>query len=101
MMSRLIDADILKKSIIESRNRCYVWISDCDEAIKPRVEQAMFTFNECIMRINEQPTIEPEIIRCEDCGHSEGSLHNLRCGRFYGMGGYHEFCSRAERKEGE
>lgn len=42
-----------------------------------------------------------KVIYCEDCGYSYGSLHNCRCGLFYGMGGYHEFCSRAERKEGE
>ena len=55
---RLIDADALKASLIESRDRCIEWISDCDESMKPRAEQALYTFNECIMRINDQLTVE-------------------------------------------
>ena len=57
-MSRLIDADALKASLIESRDRCTEWIADCDETMKPRAEQALYTFNECIMRINSMPTVE-------------------------------------------
>ena len=57
-MSRLIDADVLKESLKESRDRCTEWIADCDETMKPRAEQALYTFNECIMRINSMPTVE-------------------------------------------
>lgn len=61
---KLINADALKQSLIESRDRCREWVADCDEAIKPRAEQAVFTFNECITRTNEQPGLQ--WIPCEE-----------------------------------
>lgn len=39
-----------------------------------------------------------ELVRCQDCKWSIGSEHNVRCEKFYGMGGYDEFCSYGERK---
>ena len=60
---RPIDADALKESLKESRDNCSLWLQDCKEARSQkwigRAEQALMTFNECIMRIDTIPTIEP------------------------------------------
>lgn len=60
---RTIDADALKESLKESRDNCSVWLQDCKEVKSQkwigRAEQALMTFNECLMRIDTIPTIEP------------------------------------------
>ena len=60
---RTIDADALKESLKESRDNCILWLQDCKEAKSQkwigRAEQALMTFNECLMRIDTIPTIEP------------------------------------------
>lgn len=74
-MTRLIDADLLKESLKESRDRAVEWHNDCkehssDEFIA-RSEQAVMTFNECIMRTNSMPTVDAEpVVRCKDCRFS-------------------------------
>jgi len=39
-----------------------------------------------------------EIIRCQNCKNGIPHNHNVRCELYYGMGGYDEYCSRAERR---
>ena len=41
---------------------------------------------------------QSEIIRCQDCKFGLGHAHNVKCDKYYGMGGYDDFCSRAERR---
>lgn len=40
-----------------------------------------------------------EIIFCPACKYGEGPYHNVRCTKYYGMGGPYDYCSMAERKE--
>lgn len=42
-----------------------------------------------------------ELVRCKDCKHRIGEAHNVRCKKFYGMGGYDDYCSYGERKDNE
>ena len=55
---RLIDADALKESLKQSKEACNTWYDNCDSDMKPRVEQALITFIECIIRVNDMPTVE-------------------------------------------
>ena len=55
---RLIDGDALKESLKQSRDACKKWFDNCDSDMKPRVEQALITFMECIIRVNDAPTVE-------------------------------------------
>lgn len=55
---RLIDADALKESLKQSKEACNTWYDNCDSDMKPRVEQALITFMECIIRVNNMPTVE-------------------------------------------
>ena len=54
----LIDGDALKESLKQSRDACKKWFDNCDSDMKPRVEQALITFMECIIRVNDAPTVE-------------------------------------------
>lgn len=87
-MPRLIDADKLRKDILDLPN-CYNGYSDTyDKA--------------CIIdMIDEQPTVD--VVRCKDCIHN--SL-NRRSGNAYCELGIrlfqlNDFCSIGERKEDE
>ena len=60
-MGRLIEADDLLASLRESRDRANVWMSDCREYgsnMTERAEQAVMTFNECILRVKGAPTVD-------------------------------------------
>lgn len=62
-------------------------------------------YHECVDIVDEQPTIEPEIVRCKDCKH-----YQFADNRSFGMPvkrcewtGFedvddYDFCSKAERK---
>lgn len=54
--------------------------------------------SDVLNRIDEQPVVEPEVVRCQDCIHGVGPDHNLRCSKYYGMGEYDGFCSRGYRR---
>ena len=41
---------------------------------------------------------EDENVYCQDCKYGLGHAHNVRCDRFYGMGGYDEYCSMGEKR---
>lgn len=61
-MPKLIDADALIKSLKESRIQAIRWHRDCVEnssdEMTTRAEQAIRTFSECILRVENQPIIE-------------------------------------------
>lgn len=96
---RLIDSDALKESLKESAVRCKKWMSDCaeakDDVMRGRAEQALLTFNECIMRINAQPTITQNPDEwCVDCKEYDSEKHC--CPRFN-----HVIRKAMERKKGK
>lgn len=74
-MGKLIEADALLASLRESRDRANVWLSDCREygsEMTGRAEQAVMTFNECILRVKGAPTVDAVPVRhgrwtIEDC----------------------------------
>ena len=96
-MSRCIDADALRDRL---QNLGY---DDWNQGVTTTWAEA---FNECADMVDEQPTIELEIVRCKDCKHGAPN------GR-YGCRVYHykryethdmkpdDFCSYAERRTDE
>lgn len=74
-MGKLIEADALLASLRESRDRANVWLSDCREygsEMTGRAEQAVMTFNECILRVKGAPTVDAvPVVRCKDCRFSD------------------------------
>lgn len=50
--------------------------------------------------VNNQPSAQPEIIRCKDCKHNANppEAGNADCDLFYGMTEQYGFCHRAERR---
>jgi len=83
---RLIDADALKESLKESRDNCSLWLQDCKEAKSQkwigRAEQALMTFNECLMRIDTIPTIESERRTGKWISQAGGGYCCSKCGRY-------------------
>lgn len=57
-MGRYIDADELLKEYRERRDAAIKWNSDCDKEYKDRAEQAVLTFNECMLTLTNQPTAD-------------------------------------------
>ena len=53
----------------------------------------------CEKAVRNQPSAEPEIIRCRDCKHHDG----IRCFRWNStiITGFDDFCSNAERRTDE
>ena len=70
-MGRMIEVDAILVSLRESRDRANVWLSDCREYgsnMTERAEQAVMTFNECILRVKGAPTVDAvPVVRCKDC----------------------------------
>lgn len=90
---RLINADKLKRKAQECATEA--WKMN----LTARIETVL---NQFIDWIDEAPTVEPEIIRCENCKHH----HRDNSGVYYceikdyGYGwGLNDFCSDAERRE--
>lgn len=84
---RLIDADKMRKDVLDLPN-CYNGNSDTyDKAY-------------IIDLIDEQPTVEPQIIRCKACKHHHYQNDIPYCDRIdYGYGWKDEdYCSFAERR---
>lgn len=51
--------------------------------------------NEAKTRIEQLPCVDAvKVVRCQNCLFGENKEHNVRCSKFYGMGGYDEFCSK-------
>ena len=101
---RMIDADALKASLKESADRCREWIQDCtdqkDDAMQRIAEQSLLTFNECALRIDQMPTIEPKTgewipIRKGERGYSAGDFRCSVChqpNKCYTMTNYCSHC---------
>ena len=99
---RLIDADELKKCVLR-------WLPQ-DPCGKEEKEMP-FETDICVsmlMEIDEQPTIQPEIIRCKDCKYwvpgyitDNDDFIPPKCGEWQQMVGHSsdDYCSLAERRE--
>ena len=86
-MGRMIDADKLKKDVLDLQN-CYNGFSDTyDKA--------------CIIGvIDEQPSAEPEIIRCKDCRRYGKDNCFVKIQMLWELRP-DDYCSYGERKEGK
>lgn len=86
-MGRMIDADKLKKDVLDLQN-CYNGFSDTyDKA--------------CIIGvIDEQPSAEPEIIRCKDCKRYGKDNCFVKIQMLWELRP-DDYCSYGERKEGK
>ena len=93
---RLIDADALQLAIVEegqaNKRKKYI-IGDIWELTGAEIREV----------INSQPTIQPEIVRCEECKYAEyiddvQTLWCTECGQGRTVAP-NDFCSYAERRE--
>ena len=86
-MGRMIDADKLKKDVLDLQN-CYNGFSDTyDKA--------------CIIGvIDEQPSAEPEIISCKDCKRYGKDNCFVKIQMLWELRP-DDYCSYGERKEGK
>ena len=83
---RAIDADELKKCVLK-------WLPQ-DPCGKEEKEMP-FETDICVsmlMEIDEQPTIQPDIVRCKDCKYHHKRICPIE--RYFSLDG---FCSRGER----
>ena len=96
---RAIDADALKDHL---QNLAY---DDWNQGVSTSWADA---YRECADMVDEQPTIEPEIIRCKDCIYGRCDVWLSGNGSAMGYGCCertkspilpNDFCSRAERRE--
>lgn len=102
-MGKLIEADALLASLRESRDRANVWLSDCREygsEMTGRAEQAVMTFNECILRVKGAPTVDAvPVVRCKDCKWCNMGECEHKLGLIWAND--ENYCSLGERKDGE
>lgn len=99
---RPIDADELKKCVLK-------WLPKDPCGIEER--EMPFETDICVsmlMEIDEQPTIQPQIIYCKDCKHwvpgyitDNDDFIPPKCGEWQQMVGHSsdDYCSLAERRE--
>lgn len=93
---RAIDADALNSIKFHPLPYTHITPSDAD------AESYKRGWNDAIDSIIEnEPTIEPEIVRCKDCKHYQGDDSWLHCNRVIWFNRADDFCSRAERKDAE
>lgn len=76
---RLIDADAMIDRLKE-------WDT------KDKTDKALYNFT--LNRINEQPTIQLEIVQCKDCKYHHKRICPIE--RYFSLDG---FCSRGKRRE--
>lgn len=104
-MGKLIEADALLASLRESRDRANVWLSDCREygsEMTGRAEQAVMTFNECILRVKGAPTVDAvEVVRCKDCIRFRPDDDVWGWCTVSGKMRCKDFCSYGVREDGE
>lgn len=104
-MGKLIEADALLASLRESRDRANVWVSDCREygsEMTGRAEQAVMTFNECILRVKGAPTVDAvEVVRCKDCIRFRPDDDVWGWCTVSGKMRCKDFCSYGVREDGE
>lgn len=88
------DEDLIsRKAAIESIRECAEVAHDNYEG---GMEQGYLNAIECV---EEEPSAQPEIIRCKDCKHWRFD-HTCREHSLVSPMMANEFCSRAERREG-
>ena len=84
---RAIDADALQLAIVEegqaNKRKKYI-IGDIWELTGAEIREV----------INSQPTIQPEIVRCEECKYHY--QRNCPIEKYFSLDGY---CSRGKRRE--
>ena len=109
---RLIDADALKESLIETLHRCDEWIENAKDGETRTIAESNYTaFLESILRVKDAPTVDAEpVIRCEECKHlvvlnardlyAHCKRHDIRFEPF-GYDTRTNYCSWAERKDDE
>ena len=93
---RAIDADAFKEYI---RGAC----EDMKHLFKDNADFAKLITESFCKDIDEQPTIQPEIVRCKDCKYAEylddvQALWCTECGQGRTVAP-NDFCSYAERRE--
>ena len=82
---RAIDADAFKEYI---RGAC----EDMKHLFKDNADFAKLITESFCKDIDEQPTIQPEIVRCKDCKYHHKRICPIE--RYFSLDG---FCSRGER----
>lgn len=89
---------ISRQAAIDAIYACYI---GGEEAVDKARANNLYAegIDEAVRAVEELPPAQPEIICCQDCRYGEGKAHNVRCTKWYGMGGYDDFCSRADRRE--
>lgn len=108
---RLIDADALRKDLVETLKLCEQWMADAKDDETKVVSQAnWFAFLEAKLRLDSEPTIDAvPVIRCKDCRHW-CEMQNLTgaCLRLCAIDGAlwlgtdsTDYCSFAERRDDE
>ena len=84
---RAIDADAFKEYI---RGAC----EDMKHLFKDNADFAKLITESFCKDIDEQPTIQPEIVRCKDCKYHHKRICPIE--RYFSLDG---FCSRGERRQ--
>ena len=104
---RLGDLDALKEDLKESKEKLWeIYNSLSDHHDKQICGGQIGTFTEVILRINDMPTIDAEVVcRCKDCKHRrhlKGATDEAHtCGLGWGLRGIvaeDDFCSYGERR---
>ena len=101
-MGRLIEADDLLASLRESRDRANVWMSDCREYgsnMTERAEQAVMTFNECILRVKGAPTVDAVPVVHGEWTDKDGGIATCSvCGDRWGVWSVMKYCPNCGAK---
>lgn len=100
---RLIDADALRKDLVETLRLCKQWMDDAkDDETKVVSEANWFAFLEAKLRLDSAPTIDAvPVVRCKDCRHSQkDELWGMRWCKGATVKDEH-FCADGERKDDE
>ena len=60
-----------------------------------------YVISDCLNKIVDLPSAQPEIIRCRECKYNDmpPTAGNAGCTLLYGMTNQNGFCSLAERRE--
>lgn len=99
---RLIDADAMRKELVETLKLCDAWMVDAkDDETKVIAQANWFAFLEAKLRLDSAPTIDAvPVVRCKDCKWKADTIGESWCD-------FHEFtilsdddfCSYGERRD--
>lgn len=74
-----------------------------DMMIYRQLDSDRYVISDCLNKIINLPSAQPNIVWCGECKWFKLSAYNTFgihiCGRFSGVRGEHDFCSRGEREE--